>query len=189
MIPLILLALSLPITRLQNVGNEILREQAYLYGMGAIATGVLAALVAHRWRIPSHYGILLTLIGSIAWLAVIFTEDPIWSVLGEGTLLLLTIGTAILLIGLDVWQPHLPCTGWFQSFGRLSYEIYLTHVFIMLSALTLFHSASLPDRLGYLLYVIVLACSLILGWLVARLFSQPVESCIRGRWLGGRSCH
>lgn len=188
-LPLILLALSLPITRLQNGGNEILREQAYLYGMGAIATGVLAALAAHRWRHSSQHGILLVLIGSVAWMAVIFTEDPIWSVLGEGTLLLLTFGTAILMVGLDAWQPRLPCTGWLQSFGRLSYEIYLTHVFITLGALALFTYASLPDRIGYLLYPLVLAGSLILGWSVARLFSHPVEQRIKDQWLKERSGH
>ena len=104
-LPLALLALSVPVTRMQNVSNEILREQAYLYGMGAIATGVLAALLAHRWQISLRFGVVLTLTGSVAWMAVIFIEDPIWSVLGEWTLLLLTFGTAILLIGLDVWRP------------------------------------------------------------------------------------
>jgi peptidoglycan/LPS O-acetylase OafA/YrhL len=182
-VPLILLAASLPETRKLNAANEILREQAYLYGMAAIATGVLAALAAHRWRLRRPLYLGLVSIGSLAWLAIIFVEDSIWGYLGEYTLLILTIGTAVLLIGLDGLQWRLPGTDWLQSFGRLSYEIYLTHVFVMLTAFALFHEAALPDRLGYILYPPVLVLSLLVGWIVSRLISQPAEQWIKHRWL------
>lgn len=185
-LPLVLLAVSLPWTRSLNVANEILREQAYLYGMAAIATGVLAALVAHRWPMSRPASIVMAVTGGLAWLAVIFTEDPIWFRLGEFTLLILTLGTAVLLVGLQGWCPRLHGTGWLQGFGRLSYEVYLTHVFVMLAAFALFHAASLPERLGYLLYPPVLALSFALAWVIGCLVSRPAEKWIRRMWLPAR---
>ena len=43
-VPLLILAVSLPVTRGMLSGNEIWQEKAYLPGMAAIATGVLAAM-------------------------------------------------------------------------------------------------------------------------------------------------
>lgn len=53
LLPLAMLfALSLPWSHAALDGNEIWQEKAYLPGMSAIATGVIAALLAQRWRPP-----------------------------------------------------------------------------------------------------------------------------------------
>lgn len=70
-------------------------------------------------------------------------------------------------------------TGWLQSFGRLSYEIYLTHMFIVMPAVTLFATlGGTPEGSGVALYPLVLALSWVLGAGVARLWSRPAA-----RWL------
>ena len=180
---LILLAASLPVTRGAIHGNELLREKAYLPGMAAIATGVLAAMAVRRWRPGRQWQLVLKTSGVLCWLCVMLAEDFIWPHLGESTMLVLTVGSASLLVGLyGSPRLRLPGFGWLRAFGRLSYEVYLTHMFVVFTALDLFHAAGLPDRVGYLLYPAVLAGSLGVGVVVARALSQPAEAWVRLRW-------
>ncbi len=141
-VPLLILAVSLPVTRGMLSGNDIWQEKAYLPGTAAIATGVLAAL----WmgRSPRTGGYLPTALG---WLgvacvsAVLVVEDLLWKVLGEATMLVLTFGTAALAVAFGRgWGAAriAACTGWLRSCGRLSYEIYLSHMFVVWPAVWLF---------------------------------------------------
>ncbi len=177
------MAASLPVTRGMIHGNELLHEKAYLPGMACIATGVLAALTSDRWKPSRRISLALIAGGGGGWAVIMLAEDLLWPFLGEATMLILTIGTAMLLLGLSV-RPSLsiPCTAWLRGFGRLSYEAYLSHMFAVFAALGLFHAASLPDRLGYVLYPCVLAAALGLAWCVARVVSQPAEGRIRAGW-------
>jgi peptidoglycan/LPS O-acetylase OafA/YrhL len=178
---LILLAASLPATRGAISGNELLREKAYLPGMAAIATGVLAALAIHGRTLPRRCSAALVAVGAAAWLGIMGAEDLIWPRLGESTMLILTGGTACALVGLHgMPRATLPCSAWLRAFGRLSYEAYLTHMFVVFTALTLFHQAGMPDRCEYLLYPAVLAAALWLAALVAHHVSQPAERRVRG---------
>ena len=68
---LLMLAISLPWTRAALVGNEIWRESAYLPGMAAIATGVLAALLVARVEPPSRgWTRVLAIVGTLGLGAV-----------------------------------------------------------------------------------------------------------------------
>ncbi|TWH99740.1 acyltransferase-like protein [Luteimonas cucumeris] len=64
------LALSLPLTRALLDGNEIWQEKAYLPGMAAIATGVLAALLAARAQPSRRIAQVVAIVGSVGLLAI-----------------------------------------------------------------------------------------------------------------------
>lgn len=187
---LIGLALSLPLTRAALAGNEIWQEKAYLPGIAAIATGVLAALLtANRKPLtPSAQRIIATL-GSTGIAAVLLFGATLWPLLGNGQMLLLTIATALLLIALDAEaraNPQPTRDSWLASMGRLSYEIYLTHMFVVFSGIAVFRSYG-EMRSGWLWYApIVLLCWL-LGALISRYFTLPVEHALRARWLWSRA--
>ena len=68
--------------------------------------------------------------------------------------------------------------GWLRSFGRLSYEVYLTHMFIVWPVVRAYKAYGGGLRRGILWYLPALALSWLLGWLVARYISTPSE-----RWL------
>ncbi|TWH99741.1 hypothetical protein IP90_03049 [Luteimonas cucumeris] len=76
--------------------------------------------------------------------------------------------------------------GWLRSFGRLSYEIYLSHMFVVFGIVALFRSAGGDLRSGFWWYLPVLLLCWLLGAAIARGFSEPCDRALRRRWLPGR---
>jgi peptidoglycan/LPS O-acetylase OafA/YrhL len=185
---LLALAVSLPWTRAALAGNEIWQEKAYLPGMAAIATGVLAALLVARVRPPAQPPArLLALAGAVGVAAVVFADDLLWRVLGDAELLVLTASAACLVIaahgrGQRADARPWPGTAWIGSFGRLSYEIYLTHMFVVFSALRLFDASGGNATFEPLWYAAAIALCWLLGVAVDRGLSTPCNRALRA-WL------
>jgi peptidoglycan/LPS O-acetylase OafA/YrhL len=186
---LALLAVSLPVSLAAIHGNGIWKEKAYLPGMAGIAMGVLGGIVAARYR-PTRRSVLvpLTTFGACGILAVLTFENKLWPILGNGTILLLTFSAICLVFAFHGWatrsaQWTIPATGWLRSFGRLSYEIYLTHMFVILAVVRVFKWTHASLKWGVLWYPPALALSWLLGWLVAKYISNPAEREIRRRFL------
>lgn len=177
---LLLLALSLPVTRAALEGNEIWQEKAYLPGMAAIATGILAALAAAHWPARTiTTSRVLTGIGVCGLGAVLLFGGALWSWFGNGSMLVLTASTALLLVGLDRTDAaNLRGTGWLQSCGRLSYEIYLGHMFVVFGVVALHKASGADATWSFLWYVPGVLLSWLLGAIVARAWSLPCE-----RWM------
>jgi peptidoglycan/LPS O-acetylase OafA/YrhL len=174
---LVLLALSLPMTRAALASTEIWQEKAYLPGMAAIAAGLLAALATARMDgAPRALAGLLTACGALLVASVLLWEDVQWHWLGNGTMLILTGGTAMLVMGLQQGRWAVPGTGWLQSFGRLSYEIYLTHMFVVFGVVRMFRALGLSPWLGCLVYPLILGGAWLLGVIVARGVAAPAHS-------------
>lgn len=184
---LLVLALSLPFSLAAIVDNEIWKEKAYLPGMAAIAAGVLAALVAER-RPPREA--IVRAIGALglAGLAATMLAMPwLWKWLKDGVMLLLTSSAACLVVALH-WRQRegrqrvLPGTGWLRSMGRLSYEIYLSHMFVVFAVVTLYKATGADARLGWLWYPPAVLVCWGLGWLIARFWSLPCERALKRRF-------
>ena len=182
---LALLALSQPFTLAAIVGNPIWKEKAYLPGMAGIAMGVLVALVASHFEPMGRWGLAaLQAFGACGVLAVLGFEVNLWHWIGHGAILLLTVSAGCLVLGFH-WQARttpgwtIKGTGWIQSFGRLSYEIYLTHMFVVLSVVRIFKISGMGIRWGILRYPPALVLAWLLGWLVARFFSTPCDRSLR----------
>ena len=181
---LLVLALSLPAARAAAAANEIWQEKAYLPGMAAIAAGVLGALFAQRFAPGRAIANALCFVGLIGTAMVLLIEDILWPLLGDGTILLLTASTVALVVG-SHWREsdragRSPAAGtWLSSCGRLSYEIYLTHMFVVYSAVRLFRVGGGDVKFGFLWYVPVVALSWVLGQVIATFFSIPTERALR----------
>lgn len=182
---LVVLALSLPFSRDALAGNPIWQEKAYLPGMAGIATGMIGAFVAASCKPPRHlFSSALYVFGVVCLATMLIAERFLWPALGNGIFLLLTFSTMCLLIGLQ-WgraarsRQSWPGLGWMRSMGRHSYEIYLTHMFVVFGGVALFKSLNIDMRWGLLWYIpIVLLCWL-LGVVVARYFSVPCDRALR----------
>jgi peptidoglycan/LPS O-acetylase OafA/YrhL len=189
---LALLVLSQPIALASIVGNPIWREKAYLPGAAGIAAGVLTAILAERFAGQRRWArMTLIILGGGGVLAVLGFEDNLAHWIHMWVILLLTISTACVVLGFH-WQSEivpgwsLKGTAWLQTLGRLSYEIYLTHMFVVLSMVRIFRMSGAGIRWGVLWYLPTIILSWGLGWLVAKNFSGPFERVIREKLLSIR---
>jgi peptidoglycan/LPS O-acetylase OafA/YrhL len=182
---LVPLALSLPVTRAALSDNEIWQEKAYLPGMAAIATGVVAALLAASVRPPHRFVPAgLSAIGATGLVVVLGYEDLLWPTLGNGSLLVLTGATAMLVLGFH-WGARPPAgTAWLRALGRASYEVYLTHMFVVFALVRVFRATGGDLRWGVLWYVPAIALSWLLGAVVERHLSTPANAWLRRRLIG-----
>jgi peptidoglycan/LPS O-acetylase OafA/YrhL len=182
--PLALLALSLPLARAALRANEVWQEKAYLPGMGAIAAGVLGAILVARVPRPARWARFgIGGLGVAGIVLVLFIEDILWPVLGEGTVLLLTTAATFTVVACywrgDDDQPAVRWgLGWVRSFGRLSYEIYLTHMFVVFAVLRLWRAWGENLPYGFAWYAVVAPGSWALGWAVSRFISVPCERAV-----------
>lgn len=186
---LVPLALSLPLTRAMLAHNDIWQEKAYLPGMAGIATGVLAALLAghvvprRRWPVFA-----LLAAGAAGLAAVLLYEGWLWRRIGNGAMLVLTLSAACTVLALHWRQTQgsvkpLPGLEWLRSLGRLSYEVYLTHMFVVFGAVALFKASGGDTRYAFVWYVPVLLLSWALGVVLAHLYSIPCDRLLRRRLL------
>jgi peptidoglycan/LPS O-acetylase OafA/YrhL len=190
---LIVLALSYPFSSAALIAhsNEVWQEKAYLPGMSAIAMGVLARLAVHRFPAPT--GALTTPLGvmGLAGVAtVLFAGHWVYAQVHEGYGLLLATAAAVAASAAhwrQVRRPdaRLPGLGWLCSCGRLSYEIYLSHMFCVLGVLVLAGYGSVAGGatrlapLAFLWYAAILPACWLLGLALARTVSQPAERALR----------
>jgi peptidoglycan/LPS O-acetylase OafA/YrhL len=166
--------------------NPVWREYSYLGGMDAIALGCLTALVIAKHRLPRP---VLWTFGILGVALLIFTlgfsiRANIWglgrnglsmSILAAGTCMLISVAAQTQGKAPRILTPLL-------KLGQRSYEIYLTHVFIVLALFHSFIAAGKPMPYIPALFLTVLLLAALLGELVARSYSEPMNRWLRKRW-------
>jgi len=95
----------------------------------------------------------------------------------------LAIGTCLTIIGAagTQWKAPLVLSPLLRL-GRNSYEVYLTHMFVVFSFFGLFLRAGKPLHAVSFLFLSVILMAGLLGELVARLYSEPMNRLLRDRW-------
>jgi peptidoglycan/LPS O-acetylase OafA/YrhL len=178
MILLGLLAASLPILKASTGGSEIWQQKAYLPGISAISAGVFAALIAAR--IPSisvtqlrvFYGI-----GAVGLLAVMGLIDHVATL--RYVMPLFLTASAVCLILAFHWHATLGTlkglrgTTWLGSMGRLSYEMYLSHMFVVLFIASMVKAMQWDPYWGFVWYPPAIVMAWGLGALIERYLSIP----------------
>jgi peptidoglycan/LPS O-acetylase OafA/YrhL len=139
---LLVWALALnPLRALIPHADEVWWEKAYLPGMAAIAWGVLAALLAQRWRPSRRDARALALFGAFCILMVLGWGELVHRHLFKSTMYLLVFGAAAMLLAFHA-QPPRPRVAlrWLARMGSLSYELYLSHMFVVLAAVGIYRA-------------------------------------------------
>ncbi len=171
------------------VHNQLWADYGYLSCMDGIALGCLAAIVARKINFGERANAKLwSLILSGAALCIVidvFRRIPNYLGLYKAGLdvTVLEIAVALMVIGLQQrFERHAARgrwpTGILRWFGRNSYEVYLTHMFVvwpMVWAFFHFHQSIDTAPLWFIAYA---ALAGILGTIVARFYSEPLN-----RWL------
>lgn len=180
---LCLLGLSLPLTHAALSSNEIWQEKAYLPGMSAIAIGVLDAILAKIWKPSRYFAHCLLAFGIIGLLSVFFYGDILGHLLHDYSLLVLCLSASFIILAVH-WTkpvPH-PSFNWLAHMGRLSYEIYLSHMFIVLSVCSAYRAILGENmRWTFLIYVPTIWLCVMLGMYIERMICKPVI-----RWLNSQ---
>jgi peptidoglycan/LPS O-acetylase OafA/YrhL len=166
-------------------GNEIWREYSYLGAMDAISLGCLTALVLSRFRFSPVTLRVLAIAGSALLIFILcFSVQANRLGLQRSGLdmTILALGTCMLIAATvqSSWKsPRLlrPVL----DLGQRSYEIYLTHMFMVFALFRIFLLAGHPTAAIPLLFLAVIIMSTLLGDLVARAFSEPLNRLIRSR--------
>jgi peptidoglycan/LPS O-acetylase OafA/YrhL len=156
--------------------------------MAAIAVGILGALLVRRVPPPAPRVVLGLRIAGVAGIVLIlFAGRAVWHAVRDGYLLVLTLSALACVLaahwheatGARPAAARWPGLRWLRSFGRLSYEIYLTHMFCVFAVVALARASGSDGATGWLWYPVALAACWLLGALVARGFSIPCERRLR----------
>lgn len=170
-------------------GNPVWREYSYLGGMDAIAMGCLTAIALHGRRLSrTRLWLLGGLGGAVLMFCLIFSRTAYaWipertglymSVVGIGASLLIAVAAQTGWRSPRVFAPLLRA-------GQRSYEIYLTHMFVVIALAGAFAGTGSAMWAVPLFFVGVLVIAGLLGEAVARIYSEPMNRWLRGRWNDG----
>jgi peptidoglycan/LPS O-acetylase OafA/YrhL len=173
------------------VEQPMWQSKGYLSCVDAIALGCLTAIVTHGKVLRRSIVTALAVVGGgLAFGVLAFAKMPIFRGLTDRDLhlTLLSLATAGLLVastrlrlgafGTALLRP-------LMSFGRLSYEVYLTHAFVVLFTVKLYKDHQMPAAAAFPLLAAILIACWALGALVERWLSTPANRWLR-RELAGR---
>ena len=167
-------------------GNQLWGQYSYLGGMDAIALGCLTALAVARFPLSPHALRGLTVVGSALLILILgFAAQPANRALERAGLdmTILALGTCMVIAAAS--QSDWKSPGMLRplaQLGQRSYEVYLTHMFVVFAFFHLFFLAGKPRFAVPLLFLVVIVVSALFGEVVARSYSEPLNHLIRSRW-------
>jgi len=170
-------------------GNEIWHEYSYLGSMDAIALGCLTALTVSRTRFSRR---VLWVLGSGG--AAIMTSSLVFSWQYKGWLGRTGLDMTILALGTCMFITATAQTQWrsprflrpLLRIGQYSYEVYLTHMFVVFGLFSLFLEAGKPTRGVPILFIVTILIAGLLGAAVSNLYSEPMNGLLRNYSRSGR---
>jgi peptidoglycan/LPS O-acetylase OafA/YrhL len=170
-------------------GNEVWQEYSYLAGMDAIALGCLTALFVARRHLSRS---LIFAMGSVGISLLIFNlgfslRAYSWELGRFGlNMTILAMGTCMVIAAAaqTKWRSPRVFTP-FLILGHRSYEVYLTHMFVVFCFFHLFLVMGKPMRAVPALFITVILFAVLLGEFVARFYSEPMNRWLRKRWGDG----
>ena len=184
------LALLGPVARtLFSQDNELWQEYSYLGGMDAIAWGCLAARLSFGTALSPRALQILGTLGTLI-LIFIFGFSMAGSALGLGRsgtrFTVLSLGTCMIAVAASQSSWRSPrVVAPVLLMGQRSYEIYLTHMFVVFALFNLFVYGGRSLGTVPFLFITTIFCATVLGDLVARFYSEPMNWLLRRQWRGG----
>ncbi len=170
-----------PLARTKFTDNDIWSDHSYLSCMDGIVIGCLAAMLADKVK-SIQLSRYLLLLGCLLFGFIFFfrKEAVEIGVTGLGlNITILEIGIAMIILA--TLQTHFRWFRLVRWFGRNSYEIYLTHSFVVLFLMNILYRASQPTWIIVFEYLCIVLCSGLLGQSIATYYSEPLNLYIRKR--------
>lgn len=167
-------------------GNE-LADKNHLAFIDSIALGCMTAIIASKLTFTKRWNQAFLIIG---WLMVvlIFVYKGFVYKLGIASIglnvTILSIGVSLILL----WMHENHRSGkeknrrvysWLRHMGIYSYEIYLTHMFVVILSASLFGKLELGVNWLIPFLVLSIVASYLLGKIIFKYFSEPINQKLR----------
>ncbi len=163
-------------------GNAAWSEVSYLGGMDAIALGCLTAILLPKLRFGRRGLLLMQMSGAMLMIWVLGFANRVLGRTGLD-MSVLALGTCMVIVAVAQTRRKGP---WIARpvlwLGQRSYEVYLTHMFVVYGLFEIFMAYGKPSRGIPALFIVTVILAGILGELVARFFSEPMNRWLRERW-------
>lgn len=164
-------------------GNEVWHEYSYLGSMDAIALGALTALLVTRMRLQRNMLWYLGLVGSglVTFILMFSIKARSWGLEKTGLdMTILAAGTCMLIaVAADTRWKSPAALAPLRWLGQRSYEIYLTHMFIVVAFFGIYLRLGKSLQAVPVVFLAVIGGAGVLGDLVARFYSEPANRLIR----------
>jgi peptidoglycan/LPS O-acetylase OafA/YrhL len=167
-------------------GNEVWQETSYLGGMDAIALGCLTAIAVSRTALSRTALRICTVFGAALMIFILcFSNqaDACGLVRSGLDMTLLAVGTCMVVCAAAEtrWKsPRMAVP--LVTLGQRSYEVYLTHMFVVFALFNLFVAVGKPRITVPVLFIGVVLLAAVLGEVVARFYSEPMNRRLRKHW-------
>ncbi len=174
---LVIFIIAGPVAR-TVITNDIWQDKSYLSCMDGMAFGVLAAIFTKQKVISTVGNQIVAIVGLSLFSLVFFFRHWVfaWGITPLGlNVTLLEFSIALLLMASDHKISTTHSKNWLGMYGRSSYEIYLSHMFVIM-VLAHFFRYSGWLWLVYLLAIIVAG---VIAQIIARGYSEPLNRFIR----------
>ena len=175
-------------------GNE-LADKNHLAFIDSIALGCMTAIIATKLTFSKWLNWTFLIIGwSLVTLIFVFKGFVYKSgIVGFGlNITILSTGVSLILLWMHEKQrlgqeKNRWIYNWLKRMGTYSYEIYLTHMFVVILCASLFRKFELSEKwlIPFLLLSIII--SYLLGKLIFIHFSEPVNQWLRKKMIKERS--
>ena len=170
-------------------GNEIWQDKSYLGAMDAIALGCLTALSLPRSQLSRRVLLIVGSVGAALMLFILGFSIRAYSFWLDRTGLDMTILAAgVCMVIVTAAQTRWRSPRVFAPLlvlGQRSYEIYLTHMFVIFACFHLFLAEGKRMWAVPIFFVAAIILAGLLGELVARFYSEPMNRWLRQRWGDG----
>jgi peptidoglycan/LPS O-acetylase OafA/YrhL len=163
--------------------NEVWREYSYLGSIDAIALGCLTALLVSRIRFPRAALLAFGISGAglMSFILLFSKLTAAWGLQSSG------LDMTILAIGVCIVTIAVAQTGWtapwlmrpLLAMGERSYEIYLTHMFVVFALFEVFLQNGARVKVVPILFMATVCIATGVGAITARLFSEPMNRRLR----------
>lgn len=184
---LLLFLLISPWARTQLFEGNELGDRNHLAFIDAISFGCMAAIILSKTRLSKSWNHIFLVIGWAMVLLIFVFKSFVY----KSGLVDLGLNISILSMGIALilfWMHENHRLGneknrigfkWLRKMGVYSYEIYLTHMFVILFGVKVFKRLELEEHWLIPFIVILVILSYYLGKLVFHYFSEPLNIWLR----------
>lgn len=178
-----------PWARIELFPDNDLAYKNHLGSIDSIAFGCMTAIIAHRLSISKNINALMLILGIAMMVLVMFYKNIVW----QSGFTEVGLNVTILSIGVSLvvlWmhdrqkkglQKNFLAFRWLKKMGVYSYEIYLTHMFVIIPVAQQIRRNKLGDEWFIPLLLLCILATYLLGWFISTRFSEPVNRWLRSK--------